>query len=322
MGRWHADAVRRVGGKVVIVADPDIVRAGKLAAESSGARATTRPSDSFARGVVDVVHLCTPVEERYPLATETLAAGLHLLAEKPLAASAAMCRELHSLARSKGVLLCPVHQFLYQTGVLRAAGSLEAIGPLRHFEAVTCSAGASGQDARALDRLAFDILPHPLALAARLLPGGLGDPRFIARRAAPGEIQVMGASRDVNLSILVSARGRPTRNSFRIIGERGTIHGDLFHGFSIVEGGRVSRVRKVIGPFALSASTLIAAGTNLAARAARTEPAFPGLREIIARFYAAVRDNGEAPITERESLEVATSRDTIIAALHVDGSPA
>ena len=58
---------------------------------------------------------------------------------------------------------------------------------------------------------------------------------------------------------------------------------------------------------------LAAAGWNLAARAARREFAYPGLRTLVALFYSAVRSGGEHPITPEQSLAVAEARDRIIA---------
>jgi len=319
MGHWHADAVRRSGGKIIVVADADVARARKLA-DVYGARAVTSSSEAFS--AIDIVHICTPPTGREEIISAALDQPCHVLVEKPLAATAAITSELHSRAATAGVLLCPVHQFLFQPGTLRIAELRDSIVPLRQFSAEISSAGADHGSEKERDQLAFDILPHPLALGERLIPGGMAGMRWLATRAAPGEIHILGTARGIAFSIQLSTTARPTRNALRLAGDCGTIHADLFHGFAVVEPGEVSRVRKAARPFTGAAATLVAATGNLARRALRGESAFPGLRELIARFYSAAGNGGPPPIPASESVSVAAARDDIIGLLRIEGAVA
>jgi predicted dehydrogenase len=235
-----------------------------------------------------------------------------VLVEKPLAPTATATAKLLDLAAARGRLLCPVHQFLFQPGVLGAQSALPAIGPLLHAEVVSCSAGADGCPDGERDRVAAEILPHPLALLARVLPAPLAAADWHLDHPAAGELRATGSLGGCSFTILVSMRGRPTTNVLRLIGERGTVHVDLFHGFHVVEAGAVSRARKIAHPFLLSGATLRAATRNLLSRAARREVAYPGLRELTRRFYNAVRRGAEPPISPRETLDVATARDALL----------
>lgn len=319
MGSWHADAARRANATITLIADSSESRAEALA-RKFGATPTTRLTDAFISGAADIVHICTPPADHEEQVRSAVASGLHALVEKPLAATAAATAELYSLAASKHVLLCPVHQFLYQTGTMRFVESRPTLGAIRQITSLICSAGASsGKDADH-DRLAFDILPHPLSLAVRTVSSGLGNAHWQTARSAAGEIQVIGAVDGIAIGILVSTHSRPTRNSFRVAGDLATWHSDLFHGFGFRESGRVSRLSKAARPFALAGSTFAAAAGNALRRTISAEVAFPGLRELVSRFYSAVRSNGTSPITVSESLEVAAARDTIIASLRLDGA--
>ncbi len=318
MGRWHADAVRRAGGEVIAVADADIARARKLADGFAGSRVVSSPREAMSS--VEVVHVCTPLAGRDEIISAALELGCHVLAEKPLAATAGSVTELHSRAAAAGVLLCPVHQFIFQPGALRAAALCGRIAPLRQFAAVVCSAGADNRSDQERDELAFGILPHPLSLAERLTPGGLSGIRWLGNRAAAGEVQVIGSARGIAFSIQLSTTARPTRHALRIAGEGGTIHADLFHGFAFAEAGDVSRLRKTTRPFTYAAATFSAATGNLARRAMRGESGFPGLRELVARFHAAASNGGASPIPMSESLSVAVARDDIIEILRRDGA--
>lgn len=312
MGRWHARAVARAGSVVVAVIDADPARAAALAAEYPGARAAATLASVSGEGV-EAVHICAPLAAHEPLSRDAIAMGMHVLMEKPLLATARATAALLELAAQRGVLVCPVHQFPFQRGVCEIIARLPAIGPVLHLQALSCSAGAGTGDAELRDRVAADILPHPLSLAAAILESAMSDVAWCAQRSAPGELVIMGRSGAASISIVVSLGGRPTANELHVIGERGSAHADLYHGYSVVEDGRVSRGRKILHPFALSSASLVAAGTNLLRRAATGESAYPGLRELVAAFHDAVAGRSASPITPVRILDIARARDAILA---------
>ena len=319
MGQWHAEAARRANAVVTVIADSSLEQAEALA-RKLGAKATMRLDDAFSPGAVDVVHVCTPPGDHDALVRAAISSGVHALVEKPLAATAAASAELYSLAASRGVLICPVHQFLFQSGMMRLLDSRHTIGTVRQITSVICSAGADLKTDADRDRLAFDILPHPLSLAGSALPRGLSGAQWRTTRSGPGEIQAIAAVDGASVAILLSTHGRPTRNSFRVTGDSATWHADLFHGFAFREEGSVSRVSKLARPFAVAGRTFAAATDNAARRAMNAEVAFPGLRELVGRFYSAVSSGGPPPITVADALDVAAARDTIIASLRLDGA--
>jgi predicted dehydrogenase len=309
MGRWHADAVRRSGGRVALVVDPDRARAEALARVHGAEAATGLDPASVAR----IAHVCTPLETHVEIAGALADAGVHVLVEKPLAETAVETAALLDRARVRGVLLCPVHQFLFQRGVRRVLAAVPSIGPLRHVEFDACSAGAEGGDEAAREHLVGDILPHPLALLAELLPEPVADLPWQVVRPERGELRALAETDGASIDVLVSTRGRPTTNAFRIVGERGSATADLYHGFAVVQGGQVSRGRKIAQPFALAGRTGAAAAGNLARRAWRREPAYPGLRDLVAAFHTAAAVGGEPPISPAATLDVAAARDRLLA---------
>jgi predicted dehydrogenase len=326
MGRWHADAARRAGGRIVAVVDPDVSRARALAArhgaapypevsaalESAGSVAHRPPSAPLEPGAT-VAHLCTPPGTHASLARQLLERGIAVLVEKPFAESAAETRRLLELAAKRGLSAVPTHQFLFQPGVRRAFERLGRIAPLRQVETVACSAGAELGSESARDEVVAEVVPHALAFLARLFPGKLAAATWHLERPAAGEMRATTVLDGVGISILISMSGRPTRNTLRLIGEKGTVHCDLFHGFAVFEGGGVSRARKIAQPFVESGATLVTGAANLAARALRRESAYPGLRELVRRFYDAVQGRGPSPISAEETLAVAEARDALVA---------
>ncbi|MDQ6888400.1 MAG: Gfo/Idh/MocA family oxidoreductase [Gemmatimonadota bacterium] len=314
MGRWHADAAVRNGARIVAIADPDPSRAAVLARRYGAAGRDGLPA-ILREGAPDVVHLCTPLGTHQALAAAALRAGAHVLVEKPLSHDAASTRELLDLAQRQRRILCPVHQFLFQSGVLRAGRVTGDIAPLLHIDATICSAGGAGLPQEERDRIAVDILPHPLSLVTRFLGTPLAAVRWVVSRPRGGELRLAGGGGESTVSILVSMGGRPTANEMRIIGERGTIHLDLFHGFAVIERGGTSRARKIARPFSLAASSLGAASWNLSRRLLRREAAYPGLLELVRRLYGAVRAGEDSPISVHETLDVAAARDAVLSAM-------
>lgn len=313
MGEWHMRTVPRAGAVVSTVIDSDPDRASRLSRLGRSCRAESSLAAAVRAGEpIDVAHICTPPDTHEALVAESLEAGLHVLVEKPLAPTLAGSRRLLDLAVEKKRLVCPVYQFVCQDGFRKALSHLSAIGGVRHVDVVACSAGSDAPGAPPRDAVAADILLHALSLVSRLLPGALVGGTWQGHHAGPGEIRAMLSARSATASLLVSMSGRPTRATCRVIGDGGTIHVDLFHGFAVVERRRPSRSAKAIGPIALSLDTALRATVNLGRRALVRETAFPGLRALMAGFYDAVRTGGAPPIDRVETLEIAAARDGIV----------
>ena len=315
MGRWHVHALRTLGVRVVAVVDVD---AGRAKALASGVEAIATSDLALALEKAPLVaHLCVPPASQAPIARRALEAGVHLLVEKPFMDSPATAADILARAQAAGRLACPVHQFLFQRGMAEALRRLPDYGPLRHVDFVACSAGAEGpaNSSGRRAQLVRDILPHPLSILRRTFDATLA--RVDWRVAAPreGEARISAVMRDVTVGILISASGRPTRNAVRFVGERGTMDVDLFHGFAALERGSVTRTGKILRPFAASAGTVVAAGTNLARRLVTRQPAYPGLRELISAFHDAAAHGTPAPIAPAETQDVCDATDIIAAML-------
>jgi predicted dehydrogenase len=311
MGFWHAKSIEHIGGEIAAVFDVDDGAARRLANRFKGAHAITGLEETLERAKIDVLHVCTPPETHFELAAAGLSRGIHVLIEKPMTPKYDETDRLYTLAAEHGVLVCPVHQFQFQRGVRRAVAASDKIGSLRHFEATFCSAGGVGKSAAEVDAIVSEILPHPLSLMQLFVPGSLAEKGWAVTRPAAGEFRSSLKTRGTCFSILISMNSRPTATTLRLLGTSGTIHVDLFHDFCVIEPGKVSRWRKIVHPFDLSARTLFAAGSNLARRALNRELAYPGLRSLIKSYYAAVCQGLESPIPRQEGLEIAATREAL-----------
>ena len=102
IGVVHVDALRRLGVTVagVVGSSP----------ERAVAKAVAPVYDSYeallADESIDVVHLTTPNNLHYPQAKQALAAGKHVVCEKPLALTSAESGELVELAEASALVHC------------------------------------------------------------------------------------------------------------------------------------------------------------------------------------------------------------------------
>lgn len=101
-GMWaplHVEAIRRTGiadVAVLVGRDPDRVRvaATRLAVEE----ASVDVRDVLEDAEVDVIHICTPNNSHAPLALASMAAGKHVVVEKPIGLSAGEARGMAEAA--------------------------------------------------------------------------------------------------------------------------------------------------------------------------------------------------------------------------------
>jgi predicted dehydrogenase len=126
MGEVHARAVRRAGARLVAVA----TRSGgsDVAARLGADRAVERLDQLL--GEVDVVHLCTPNSLHVEQVRAALAAGVHVVCEKPLAPDAGDAHALTAEAAAAGRVATVPFAYRYYGAVREMRARVRAGGPL------------------------------------------------------------------------------------------------------------------------------------------------------------------------------------------------
>ena len=105
IGPAHVEAARRLGNiEILAVAEANEELAQQKAAEMSIPRAYGNYQDLLADPDVQVVHNCTPNHLHFAVNRDILAAGKHVISEKPLAMNTTESKELLSLAESSGLI--------------------------------------------------------------------------------------------------------------------------------------------------------------------------------------------------------------------------
>jgi len=312
MGYWHAWTVKNIGGNVAAIFDSDTKASEELSKRFSDSKRFTDVGAMLKYPELDVLHICTPPSTHFEIAKLGIKAGLNLIIDKPITKRFCDTISLLNKASELGLYICPVHQFAFQDGVIKTKQQLSRIGRLIHIESILCSAGAKGLPEDVSDEILEDTLSHPLSLIHMFLPNGLSNQQWIVSRPSIGEFRAYSETCDISISIFISMNARPTQCSLKLMGTDGTIHTDLFHGFSFFEPGTVSRKKKIMHPFDLSVRRFYAASSNLVRRIFYWEPAYPGLKLLISQFYKSLGDGSRPPISNEDIIAIEQTRENLI----------
>ena len=104
IGTVHARAVRRAGGVVVGVVGRTDEGAARARMEWDVQASSSSLADLLDRVAADVVHVCTPNGLHAEQVAAALAAGLHVICEKPLGVSAAQAGAMQRAAEARQVV--------------------------------------------------------------------------------------------------------------------------------------------------------------------------------------------------------------------------
>ena len=104
IGIVHIEALRRIGGRVAGLLDASPELGARRAAEIGIPKAYADLDELLADPDVQVVHVTSPNELHHRQARAILAAGRHIVCEKPLAMTSAESAELVALAKASGLV--------------------------------------------------------------------------------------------------------------------------------------------------------------------------------------------------------------------------
>jgi predicted dehydrogenase len=310
VGRWHARYSRSAGGRVVAVVDADGARAETLARDFPGARVFADLDECLKATPASVIHVCTD-DDHALLADRVLAAGRHAVVEKPVSRGADEARHLVDMAIKLRLVLCPVHQYVFQRGFGRLLARRERLGEIVRIEGTVCTGVEDGLGPAERRDVLVATVPHFVSLF-RALVGPVAAVSWHVLAFSPDELALVTRAGTAQLSLFASLRGRPPRSELLVVGTERSARVDLLHGHCVWEAGGLSRAAKVAAPFRHAAVSLSMAAVNLAGRALRREPALPGLRALIAAAYRAVKQGGPPPVPPEEIVEAAELMERLL----------
>ncbi|WP_157981678.1 Gfo/Idh/MocA family protein [Protaetiibacter intestinalis] len=195
--------------------------------------------------LVEAIVVATPAVTHAELGRRALAAGKHLLVEKPLAHTAEAGRELVDLAAREGLTLMVDHTYCY-------AGPVQLLADLVHDESlgeplVVHSTRINKGLVRLDVDVIWDLAAHDLSILAALLPPGIHVESVQAQGADPfADGHLKEAVLAVHLSngglahITVSWLSPVKQRTMSIVGTKASVHWDdldeshriMMHGFT------------------------------------------------------------------------------------------
>jgi predicted dehydrogenase len=114
VGRVHLEGLKRLGYvQVYGIGEPQIDKARQLAAEFCVEKVEADYRRLLEDKSIDAVHVCTPNHLHAQIVKDALAAGKHVICEKPLATSVAEAKELVQLAGKTGLRNCTFHNLRF-----------------------------------------------------------------------------------------------------------------------------------------------------------------------------------------------------------------
>ncbi len=121
VGRGHIAAFKGCSEDfdVRVFCDLDEARARNVADEFGIARATTDIAELYRMDDVDVIDICTPSHLHYRQTLDALAAGKHVICEKPVAGSLKGVDELIVAEAQSGKRVMPIFQYRFGRGLQR-----------------------------------------------------------------------------------------------------------------------------------------------------------------------------------------------------------
>lgn len=163
-GRNHATTLASLSA-LASVADLDATRRDALAGDL-GCRAATTDA-ILSDPAISAVIIALPPAEQASVALRAMAAGKHLLVEKPMALDARESGRIATGAQTSGLVAMTGHLLLFHPAwhAIKAIVAAGELGPLRHIRMVRTGPGRfhAGTD------VIWDLMPHDLALVHDLL---------------------------------------------------------------------------------------------------------------------------------------------------------
>jgi predicted dehydrogenase len=204
-GPWGINHVRvvasEIGCTLHTVADVDATVLERVRLISPQARLHTDPDRAFADPDVDAVIIASPAHTHAALARAALAAGKHVLVEKPLAMTLPDALEVARGARGAKRIAMVGHLLVHHPAVRQLRELLDSgsLGRLHYLHSMRVNLGRIRQDENALwsfgphDLSIIDFLlgKSPQSVAARgqsVVHRGVEDVVFMTLRYATGEM--------------------------------------------------------------------------------------------------------------------------------------
>jgi scyllo-inositol 2-dehydrogenase (NADP+) len=320
-GARHAPSYLKDGrARVSAVYDPDLSRARRLATRFEVPYATDS-LDKLLERSRDAVSICTPPMSHKDLAVKALAAGKHVLVEKPMAMNSLEAKAMVAASEKADKRLVISHNFLFSRSMLRAQKLMQQgkLGDVLHAVALQLSSPSRRLPTwypELPGGLFFDESPHMLYILRRFL-GDLNVDAAWAQKAPAGEKQSverveahLGGS-GVSAQLTMSFRAPASEWLVLVIGTKAVLVVDVFRDILTVLGsdnrhGSADVLKSSLGFFTQAAAGFVTSGALHS-----TGRLYYGHDVLVTRFLDSI-EGAPPPVTLSDSLAIVESMEQII----------
>lgn len=341
----HVSQIRRIDGcEIVAACDKEPLMAKQLHERYPIKRYFGDLNRLLAETRPDVVHITTPPQSHFDIATLCLESGCHVYVEKPFTLDESEARTLIALATEKRLKLTVGHDHQFSHAARRMRRLIHdgfLGGRPVHMESYYCYeidpsgyAGALLGDKRHWIRglpgqLLHNIISHGIARIAEFL--STESPKVIAYGFISPLLKSLGETEIIDeLRVIISegdgitayftfsSQMRPALHQFRIYGPRNGLLLDHNQETLIkLCGTRLkSYTQKFVPPLLLAKQYLGNMTTNLRTFCANDFHMKSGMKYLIEAFYGSILEGNPVPIPYREILLTAHIMGDIFAQLH------
>ncbi len=331
--------------ELVGVVDLSPVSAEIATRRFGGGRPYTSIEDMLDAERPDVVHVLTPPHVHAPMVRAALAAGAHVVCEKPMADDVAQTEKLLVEARAAGRRLVENHNYRFNDEVIALRDLIDA-GELGVVREVDVRLALPIRDPAG--RFADENSPHPIhAMPAGVLHDFLTHMAYLLLHLAGvdgfEQVRALVSNHgggdlfryDDLDAVLVSAPGadgvpvhgrlrfspytHPDRFALTVRGSDGSAETDLFHPYLQVIKDRPggSQLTPIVNHLLNGVSLTSSGMRNFGSKLLQHTP-YHGLARGLDLTYAALADGAEPPVTEADILAAAKVIDDVLA--DADGS--
>jgi predicted dehydrogenase len=171
-GYWGPNLVRNLseipGCRVIGISDLRPERLALARARYPSAKITAECQDLFDDRRIDLIVVATPVSSHFRLALAALAAGKHVLVEKPFTTTSEDAERLIEEAARRKLMLAVDHTFVYTPAVrkIREIVAAGGLGDVRYYDSVRVNLGLFQHDVNVI----WDLAVHDLSILDYVLP--------------------------------------------------------------------------------------------------------------------------------------------------------
>lgn len=325
-GYWGVNQARNVAAagstELTAIVEPNPARAALAASHHPGVRIAGSVSE--VSGEAEAAVIATPAATHRVVGEELLAAGLHLLVEKPFAMRGDDARALATAAVAAGRHVIAGHTFLYSSPVRMLRKMIEAgeLGEVRYLSFQRLSLGRIRSDCNVL----WNLAPHDVSIALHLL----GTPASQASASGftflqPGIADVVfgslrfadGAAAGLHLSWLDP---RKTRTVTVVGTERMAVYDDVStdRKIEVFDAGVIDPREGLGETFSMAEwQWRTRAGDIVTKRLDLWEP----LRRQVDEFAALIRNGSPVPTGPAHAIAVTDALEALDRSITEDGNP-